>query len=120
MATSLVQMERAVVEVPHVRIVPFCQNSELADLIDHCPKNPESLLEGWLTHLPFPVRLSLCQSVLYEPIVDPSVVDICGLWLIFSVRATYEILLVQHLCLGLKNQFRETAHDLGIDRVPYY
>ena len=113
-------MERALVEVPHVRIVPFFQDNELAELIDHDPKNPESLLEGGPTHLPFPVRLSLGQSVLYEPIVDPSVVDIYGLWLDASVQASYDIFLVQHPCLDLKRQFRETAHDLDIDRVPYY
>ena len=119
MATSLAQMERALVDVPHVRIVPFCQNNELAELIDHCPINQESLLEGGSTHLPFPVRHSLSQSVLYEPIVDPSVGDFYGLWFNSSVHAFYEIVLVQHLCFDLKRLFRETAHDLGIDRVPY-
>ena len=114
-------MERALVEVPHVRIVPFFQDNELAELTDHDPtKNPESLLEGGPTHLPFPVRLSLGQSVLYEPIVDPSVVDIYGLWLDASVQASYDIFLVQHPGLDLKRKFRETAHDLDIDRVPYY
>ena len=88
-------MERALVEVPHVRIVPFFQNKELADLIDHCPNNPESFLEGGSTHLPFPVRLSLGQSVLYEPIVEPSVVDIYGLWLDATVQALDDIFLVQ-------------------------
>ena len=48
----------------HVRIVPFSQDNELAELIDHSPKNPESLLEGGATHLPFPVRFSLGQSVI--------------------------------------------------------
>ena len=113
-------MVRALVEVPHVRIVPFSQFNELADLMDHCPKNAESLHEDGSTHLPFPVRLSLSQSVLDEPIVDPSVVDNNVLWLNFSVQAFYDIVLVQHPCLDLKRQFRETAHDLGIDRVPYY
>ena len=95
MATSLVHMERALAEVPHVRIVPVCQNNELADLIDYGPKNPESLLEGGSTHLPFPVRLSLGQPVLSEPIVDPSVVDIYGLWLDAPVHASHDIFLVQ-------------------------
>ena len=81
-------MERALVEVPHVRIVLFCQHNELGDLIDDCPINIESLLEGVSTHLPFPVRLSLRQSVLYEPMVDPSVVDSYVLWSHFSVQDT--------------------------------
>ena len=113
-------MERALVEVPHGRIVHFCQFNEHADLIDHGPKNPESLLEGVPTHLPFPVRLSLGQSVIYEPFGDPSFVDNYGLWLDTSVQASYKIFLVQRTCLDQKRQFRETAHDLAIDRVPYY
>ena len=80
----------------------------------------ESLLEGGPTQLPFPVRLSLGQSVLYEPIVDPVVGHIYGLWLDASVQANYDISLVQHPCLGRKCQFREAAHDLDIDRVPYH
>ena len=95
MATSLVHMERAMVEVPTVRIVPFCQNNELADLIDHSPKNPESLLEGGSTHLPFPVRHSLGLSVLYEPLGGTSVVDIYGLWLDAPVQALHNIFLAQ-------------------------
>ena len=88
-------MERALVEVPHVRIVPFGQKNELAELIDHGPQNPESLHEGGSTHLPFPVRFSLGQSVLYEPFVDPSAVDIYGLWLDAPVQALHNIFLAQ-------------------------
>ena len=120
MASSLVEMERALVEVSHLRIVPFCQLNEFAEPIDYPPKNQEPLHEGLPTHLPFPVRLSLGQSVLYAPIVDPSVVDSYGLWLDSLVQRSYDMFLVQRLCLELKRKFRETAHDLDIDRVPYY
>ena len=81
-------MEHALVEVPHVRIVPFFQKTELAELIDNNPKNPASLHEGGSTHLPFAVRLSLGQSVFHEPFVDPSPVDIYGLWLDAVVQAS--------------------------------
>ena len=118
--SSLVHMVRALVEVPHVRIVSVSQLNGLADLIDRCPKKQESLHEGRSTNLPFSVRTPLGQPVLCEPIVDPSVVDYDGLWLFSFSQALYEIVFVQLRCLGLKRLFRETAHDLGIDRVPCY
>ena len=55
-----------------------------------------------------------------QPIVDPSVVDYDDLWLFSFSQALYDIVFVQLRCLGLKRMFRETAHDLGIDRVLCY
>ena len=66
------------------------------------------------------VSFSLCQSVLPEPIVDPSAVDLYSLWFDASVQATYKVLLIQLPCLHQKRKFWETAHDLDINRVPYY
>ena len=37
--SSLVHMVRALIEVPHVRIVSLSQLDGLADLIDRCPKS---------------------------------------------------------------------------------
>ena len=56
----------------------------------------------------------------FEEVVDPEVVDRYGLRYNVLVQACYEVLLVEHMCLYLKRLFRETAHDLGIDRVPCY